>query len=109
MTNPSNTEIRAWLERAKTQPITAGLALEMLPIMEDLLNQVEVKWTKITDDRNALPKDNEKVLVWYRKLGIGKFKLGVGKWVDIKSYEKYNVSYWRPLCSFDHPPEQPND
>jgi len=38
----TNTEIRAWLERAKTQPCTAGLALEMMPMMEDLLGEIDV-------------------------------------------------------------------
>jgi len=38
----TNTEIRAWLKKAKTQPITAGLALEMMPMIEDLLGRVDI-------------------------------------------------------------------
>ncbi len=52
----NNTEIRAWLERAKTQPITAGLALEMMPMMENLLGRVEHNANLLEFSNNALAK-----------------------------------------------------
>jgi len=80
----NNTEIRAWLNRAKTQPCTAGLALEMLPMMEDLLGRVEGK-EPIPEHIKSLREDASR----YRYLRASRHFGGM---------QKYDLRWYLPRC-----------
>ena len=58
-------------------------------------------WTKITDDPDTWPEDEQDIL---RHIGAGQLKAGLWQ-VPTDKVRHHIGTSWRPLCDLDYPPE----
>ena len=70
----------------------------------DQLEAALPKWTRVTDDPDTWPENNNSTILVAEFITIGR-QIYTWESCNLRGNNNLFPIYWRPLCDLDHPPE----
>ena len=70
----------------------------------DKLEAALPKWTRVTDDPDTWPENNNSTILVAEFITIGR-QIYTWESCNLRGNNNLFPIYWRPLCDLDHPPE----